>query len=128
MSGRLFSVEEANALLPTLIPLVERVLAARERIVGAGAELERVLEQAGGNGGSQRASEAAGEVVAIQEALEAINGLGCELKDINTGLVDFPAEHPAGEGRVVYLCWQYGEAQVAWWHELDAGFAGRQRL
>lgn len=128
MNGRLFTVEEANALLPTLIPLVERLMAATERVVAAGSDLRQVLEHASGNGGSHRASEAVGDIVAIQEAVEAIQALGCELKDVSSGLVDFPARHPEGEDRVVYLCWRYGEEAVTWWHEVDGGFAGRQRL
>jgi hypothetical protein len=51
--------------------------------------------------------------------------IGCELKGVEQGLIDFPALR---EGRVVYLCWQYDEPEVAFWHEVDAGFAGRQPL
>jgi hypothetical protein len=54
-----------------------------------------------------------------------LNGLGIELKDYYSGLIDFPSLH---DGREVYLCWRLGEAEVAYWHELDAGFAGRQRI
>jgi hypothetical protein len=128
MRGRLFTVEEANALLPTLIPLVERLLAARERVVASSAELERVLEKSPGNGGSKRASEAVVDLAIVEEIAAKVGALGCELKDLNLGLVDFPARHPEGEGRVAYLCWRYGEDEVEWWHETDAGFEGRKRL
>lgn len=128
MSGRLFTVEEANALLPTLIPLIERLLAARERVVAAGEDLQRVLERSDGNGGSKEASEAVTDIVEIQHIIRDVNKLGCEVKDLSVGLLDFPAEHPDSEGRVVYLCWRYGEDRVAWWHDVDAGYAGRQRI
>jgi hypothetical protein len=51
--------------------------------------------------------------------------MGCILKDINTGLVDFPTVR---KGREVFLCWQHGEPEIAFWHDVDAGFAGRQPL
>jgi hypothetical protein len=128
MSGRLFTVEEANALLPALVRLMERIFAARDELVAIGDELERVLARSSGNGGSKGASKAAAEMGVITEIVAEIRGLGCELKDLDQGLVDFPARHPEGEGRVVYLCWRYGEDKIEWWHETDAGFAGRQRL
>jgi hypothetical protein len=128
MSGRLFTVEEANALLPALVRLMERMFAAREKIIAMGEELERVLAASSGNGGSKDASRAAAEISIISEIVAEIRGLGCEIKDLDEGLVDFPARHPEGEGRVVFLCWRYGEEKIEWWHETDAGFAGRQHL
>jgi hypothetical protein len=125
MNGRLFTIDEANALLPTLIPLMERLLEARERIAAVGADLLHVLEQSSGNGGSLSASKAVGDIAVIQEIVAEISALGCELKDLTTGLIDFPAER---DGREVYLCWRYGEDKVEWWHDMDAGFAGRQPL
>ena len=57
--------------------------------------------------------------------MEAIHALGCELKHVDQGLIDFPALR---EGREVYLCWRLGEPTIGWWHDLDTGFAGRQPL
>ena len=62
----------------------------------------------------------------VQAAVAAIEQMGIVLKDPDTGLVDFLNRRP--DGREVYLCWRYGEKEVAFWHELDAGFAGRKRL
>lgn len=128
---RLFTVEEAETLLPEL---TEILLELRER----SRELERIRKdlsatarRARGNGhvaegaagGSRRRAE---ELVAEINRLHArILALGCELKGIEEGLIDFPAER---EGRTVYLCWRLGEPGISWWHELDAGFAGRQPL
>jgi hypothetical protein len=61
----------------------------------------------------------------IESCLGELDQVGCVFKGFELGLVDFPAEH---EGRVVCLCWQRGEAEVTHWHELDAGYAGRQLL
>ena len=125
MDDRLFTVEEANALLPTLIPLLERVLAARQRIVSAGDEVKRVLKTAKVNGGNQAASEIVTDQLALEKAALEIESHGVQLKDINMGLLDFPAER---DGKVVYLCWRYGEESVGWWHDTDDGYNGRQPL
>ena len=125
MNGRLFSIEEANALLPTLIPLVRRAMAARKRIAAAEPTLRKLDAKSSGNGGGSKVSQIVAELTTIEAISSKIEELGCQLKDLNIGLIDFPAER---EGRIVLLCWQYGEERVEWWHDTDAGFAGRQRL
>ena len=64
-------------------------------------------------------------LVAFVEAMQEIGGLGIEIKDFERGLCDFPHLR---DGRVVYLCWQKGEDAIEWWHDIEAGFAGRQPL
>ncbi|HWP28698.1 MAG TPA: DUF2203 domain-containing protein [Chloroflexota bacterium] len=133
MPRRLFTREEAQALLPRLTELLtalqaqqqelrekERALAARyqQRVRGNGYAL-------GGEDLVALQAELEAGLAALNEQLAAIDALGCELKDIDQGLVDFPAQR---EGREVYLCWRLGEPTIAWWHERDAGFAGRQPL
>jgi hypothetical protein len=125
MPKRYFTVEEANTALTTLRPLVARMLAARQRIVDARPELWPVLEKAAGNGGSDKASAVLADFEQVQRSVKAIEQMGIELKDVNTGLVDFLAKR---DGRDVYLCWRYDEPKVAHWHDLEAGFAGRQPL
>lgn len=122
---RFFTVAEANALLPRLTALLDELRAARDAIRAARADLLPVLEAAIGNGGSRKAGEMLPYFERMERAILTIRDLGCELKDIDMGLVDFPALR---EGRVVYLCWRYGEDRLRYWHELDAGFAGRQPL
>ncbi|MCS7038356.1 MAG: DUF2203 domain-containing protein [Anaerolineae bacterium] len=122
---RLFTVAEANALLPRLTALLDELRAARDAIRAARADLLPVLEAAIGNGGSRKAGEMLPYFERMERAILTIRDLGCELKDIDMGLVDFPALR---EGRVVYLCWRYGEDRLRYWHELDTGFAGRQPL
>jgi len=122
---RHFSVDEANALLPRVRSLVESVLAARQRILDAQPEVWPVLQKAIGNGGSQKAGELVEEIKRIERGIKAIQDLGAVVKDINTGLIDFPAVR---SGREVFLCWRYDEPQVGFWHELHTGFDGRQPL
>ncbi|MBI5292995.1 MAG: DUF2203 domain-containing protein [Chloroflexi bacterium] len=125
MAHRLFSVEEANALLPILRPLLAQALEARRRVIAAEPDLWPVLEKAMGNGGSKKAGAVLADFETIQHNVKAIQSMGIEVKDINTGLIDFPAVR---DGREVCLCWRYDEPNVAHWHDTDAGFAGRQRL
>jgi hypothetical protein len=125
MPKRYFTVEEANAALPALRPIVEAMLAARGHIVAAQPDLWPVLEKAASNGGSEKASAVLVDFEHLRRSVKAIEGLGIELKDINTGLVDFLSQR---DGRDVYLCWRYDEPKVAFWHDLEAGVAGRQPL
>ena len=125
MAVRLFTVEEANAALATVRPLVAAMLAARDRILEARPQLWPVLEKAAGNGGSPLAAAVLVDFETLRRSVKAIEALGVVIKDINTGLLDFRAER---EGREVCLCWRYDEPSVAFWHELEAGFAGRQPL
>ena len=125
MRARYFTLEEANALLPTIRRRVAALLEAREKIVAAQPELWPVLEKSVGNGGSKKAGAMLAHFETIQRNVKAIEALGVLIKDLNTGLLDFLAER---DGREVYLCWKYDEPRVAHWHDLDAGFAGRQPL
>ena len=122
---RYFTVEEANAALRTLRPMVAAMLKAREKIVAARPDLWPVLEKAASNGGSDKASAVLVDFETVRRGALAIEGLGIVLKDINTGLVDFLSKR---DGRDVYLCWRFDEPKVAFWHDLEAGFAGRQPL
>ena len=123
--ARHFTVEEANALLPRIRSLVKSVLAARQRILDAQPEVWPVLEKAVGNGGSKKAGALVEDFKKVDNGVQTIQRLGVVVKDVNTGLIDFPALR--GD-REVFLCWRYGEPAVAHWHELHTGFAGRQAI
>ena len=125
MPTRYFTVEQANALLPTIRPMVAALLEARQRIVDVQPELWPVLEKAVGNGGSAKAAAVLTDFEIVDKNVKAITALGLEMKDVNSGLVDFLAER---DGREIYLCWRYNEPKVAHWHDLEAGFAGRRPL
>ena len=123
--ARVFTVEEANALLPRLKVLLEQMLAARQRIVDGRHTWQPVLEKAQGNGGGAQAKELFLDTNRIQLTLVQINAWGIVIKDVDTGLVDFPHLR---NGNEVYLCWRLGEPEVGYWHDIDSGFAGRQPL
>lgn len=122
---RYFTVEEANALLPRLTQLIDQLRTARAAIYAARADLLPVLEAAVGNGGSAKAGDLLPHFARMEAAMLALREIGCEIKDFDTGLVDFLALR---EGREIYLCWRYGEDKLRFWHELNAGFAGRRPL
>jgi hypothetical protein len=131
---RLFTQEEANAALAELHPLVERLVADRQALLALGNELEEVQTLIGGNGGSLDPSrigelqEAVAHAAAdLARLVDEIQELGVQVKDLDRGLVDFPTHHPES-GETVLLCWELGEAEVAHWHDLEEGFAGRKPL
>jgi len=131
---RLFTPEEANEALATVRPLAERLVAARRAFVGVEQELTTIRVSVAGNGGKidpRRAAtlqaRAARTARDTGEAVQAIEKAGAQVKDVDEGLVDFPARHPA-DGSDVLLCWRLGEEEVAFWHGLEEGFAGRKPL
>jgi hypothetical protein len=119
---RLFTVEEANATLPDLRRTLEAMREARS-VVLAGAE--RVRGAVAGNGGGKETGEYSDALGLIKRETERLSAEGILLRDIDSGLIDFPAER---DGQQVYLCWQLGEDAVEFWHPLDTGFAGRRPL
>jgi hypothetical protein len=122
---RLFTVEEANALLPTLREILDDIAVHRDAVREKAPHMEPILRAAIGNGGGKAGSEYGLETYRLYVAVERIRELGVVLKDLDMGLLDFPHER---EGRVVFLCWHPPEERVAYWHDLDAGYAGRQPI
>ena len=127
-----FSLEEANALLPRLEPLVRRLQMLKRQFDECQERLTAWGWKARGNGrahddGEMEAVRREAERLsrALQQQVAEVQAFGCEVKDLDMGLLDFPTVR---DGRVVYLCWRLGEPRIAYWHELDAGFAGRQPL
>ncbi len=122
---KLFTVEEANALLPKLQELLDDLTLHRDALREKAPHLEPVLRAAKANGGGRIGSEYGVEAYNLYLAIERIRELGVLLKDLDTGLLDFPHER---DGRVVFLCWHPPEERVEYWHEIEAGYAGRQPL
>ncbi|MBA2340596.1 MAG: DUF2203 domain-containing protein [Pyrinomonadaceae bacterium] len=124
---KLFSVEEANALLPTVRLLVERVQRAHKSILPFGAAAREAAARAElGGGGMPGGASYVTAVMQLAARTSEVQALGVQIKDYARGLIDFPSLR---DGRVVLLCWQLGEPEeIVWWHETDAGFAGRQPL
>lgn len=126
---QLFSVEEANALLPSLEPRLVELKQAKEALDEARVALDGMAPAMRGNGHGAAATEYERRIteliMILSLGIRQINALGVEIKDLNLGLIDFP--HRRGD-RIVYLCWRLGEGLLAYWHELDAGYGGRQPL
>jgi hypothetical protein len=120
---RYFTLKEANAAVAIIRPILGEMLEIRQRIIDLQPEVWPVIEKAIGNGGNLAASQATREFERINQLAHEIQSLGGILKDLNEGLVDFLALR---EGREVYLCWRYDEPRVAFWHEIEGGFASRQ--
>ena len=132
MADRYFTVDEANTTLAVVRPLVERMVEQRRALGEALAQRESLAEVTGGNGGGFSPSlptdidnVVESTAAAIRECVEELTALGVQVKDLDTGLVDFPSLR---DGEEVLLCWQLGEDEIAWWHTLDGGFAGRRPL
>ena len=124
---KLFTVNDANTLLPTVRDIVGRLQRAYARVSGTQEAARRAAAGAEHGGGGMRGGAAyVRALTALAEAAGQLEALGVQLKDYERGLVDFPTLR---DGRVVLLCWQMGEGdEVRWWHDLEAGFAGRQPL
>ena len=125
---KLFTISDANALLPTVRGIVGRIREAHARVAAAREEAKLAAEagKSAGGGGMRGGASYVAALVRLAENAGQLEALGVQLKDYERGLVDFPSLR---EGRVVLLCWQHGEGdQIEWWHDLEAGFAGRQPL
>jgi hypothetical protein len=125
MSHRLFTLEEARAILPQVRLLVGRCHEILERVQAFGPQVKEFAEQAAHNSGGGAGTLYVEYLIVLQSYVSKIQGLGCLVKDLEAGLIDFPHLR---EGREVYLCWKQGEDDIQYWHEVDAGFAGRTRL
>jgi hypothetical protein len=123
--ARIFTLDEANAEIARIRPLMAQIMAIRAEIMDKRPEVWPVLAKAASNGGNRVAAQVDQDFLHLQSLIKKILEAGVEIKDIDTGLVDF---HSLREGREVYLCWKFGEDQIQYWHELDAGFDGRQKL
>jgi hypothetical protein len=129
---RHFTPEEANAVLEQVRPLVEQLVAGRQEHTAALERQEELERKIKGNGGGIPPAElaaATAEVDAVARRLaqlvDEITSHGAQVKDLDSGLIDFPARH---HGETVLLCWQLGEDEIAWWHRVEDGFAGRRPL
>jgi len=129
---RHFTPAEANAALEHVRPLVEQLVAARAEHIAALERQEELEQKIRGNGGSippATLAEAGSEVDAcarrLAQLVDEINAHGATVKDLDSGLIDFPALR---YGETVLLCWQLGENEIAFWHPVETGFADRRPL
>lgn len=124
---KIFTVEEANALLPTVRNILARIQRAHKRIYAYRHDAKKAAEGAErGGGGLLQGVAYANLLMDLTSQTNELESLGVQLKDFDRGLVDFPSLR---DGKVVLLCWQIGEGdELAWWHDVEAGFAGRTPL
>lgn len=122
---KLFTLPEANRLLPQLEAHLTAVKRGKAVLLRTKDEVKKASSKAQFGGGSYAGRHYLGALELISEHLQAIQELGVLVKDLEIGLCDFP--HMM-DGRVVYLCWKLGETEVQWWHELNSGYSARQPL
>jgi hypothetical protein len=129
---RHFTPEEANAELEQVRPLVEQLVAIRQEHTHALERQEELEGKIRGNGGGIPPAELASATAEVDglarrlaRVVDEITSHGAQVKDLDTGLIDFPALH---HGETVLLCWQLGEDEIAFWHRVDDGFEGRRPL
>jgi hypothetical protein len=124
---KIFTVQEANALLPDVRKIVGTISRAHRKLSRYREDAGKAAEAAErGGGGFSNGVAYASVLIELTDQLARLDLLGVQLKDFERGLVDFPSLR---DGRVVLLCWQLGEGdELEWWHDVDAGFAGRTPL
>ena len=132
MTPRYFTLEEANEALGELRPLAEQMVERRRELVEAQGRRASLGAQVGANGGdltpsdfAQADDELERAASALARCIEQIQAAGVLVKDLDRGLLDFPALR---EGEEVLLCWHVGEDEIRYWHGVDEGFAGRKPL
>jgi hypothetical protein len=121
---RHYTLEQANAALGFVTERIQRLRAARGQLDDEEAR-EALGDAAPSNGGGAPGRVVSEAFLELQRSLGELQAMDIVLRDLERGLVDFPAMR---EGREVYLCWEEGEDEVGHWHETDAGFSGRQDL
>ena len=130
---RYFTLSEAEALLPSVRARLESAINSRAELAAIDAELQELMARISMAGGSEinptkvarRKIERSSLVKSIEGAIDFIQTSGCVVKDLDMGLLDFPALLGNDE---IYLCWKLGEPRIEWWHRINDGFAGRRRI
>ena len=124
---KIFTIQEANALLPKVRSIVTQIQRAHRKLARFRDDAKQAAKAAEHGGGGVAGGVAyATALTDLTLKMSELEALGVQLKDFERGLVDFPSLR---DGRVVSLCWQLGEGdELEWWHDVDAGFAGRTPL
>ena len=130
--GPYFTVDEANAVLEQVRPLAESMVAHRKALAAVGERWNELAGKIAGNGGGLDRGELAGlqekierEQGEVARCIRAIQSHGAQVKDVDTGLLDFASQR---DGMEIELCWQVGEERIEYWHSVAEGFAGRKPL
>ena len=130
---KLFTVEEAQGLVPVLESLLRRAIEAKNAAETISEELQQLQQRIFVAGGmhidvvkvGRKRTEMDAHIQRAKDAIEEIDAIGVQVKDLDTGLLDFPCKL---EDKIVLLCWKMGEAKITHWHTIESGFQGRQPL
>jgi hypothetical protein len=122
--ARHFTVEQANDALASVRPMLQRLRDARDLLTDSEAHAA-LTDAAPTNGGGESGTQVGEAFLEVRRLLVTLEEAGLVVRDIERGLIDFPA---ILDGREVYLCWELGEDEVAFWHELEGGYGGREPL
>jgi len=130
---RRFKLDEALRLLPQVSRLMQRAVALKSEYDEAQGEIQAMADRVSKSGGMmvdrdqvrESRSRRESALNQLRESIEEVQGYGCVIKDLDTGLLDFPTLF---RGNEVYLCWKLGESTIEFWHGVDEGFAGRKKI
>lgn len=125
MEDRIFTLAEAQALIPQLRTLLHEISDAWSHIRELDPDIQKARDSAPFDGFSKSGVDYVESVSHLMLLIHQVKDLGVILKDADKGLCDFPYMR---QGRVVYLCWQLGEERIEYWHEIETGFSGREPL
>jgi hypothetical protein len=123
--ARHFTIEEARAALPLLRTTFTDIHFHRDRMHAADEKLGHTLQKTGADIGGALVASMLRDLVQMNDRLQRLSNLGVVVKDIDRGLVDFPHLR---DGHEVFLCWELDEDDIEFWHQLDTGYAGRERI
>ena len=122
---RYFTLQEASDTLSIIRSMVEEVVQISQKVIANQPEIWPAIERSAGNGGNATLSKLVWDFEKLDNLLHRIQDTGVLVKDMASGLLDFPTIR---NGQEVYLCWKVGEETIEYWHEVEAGFAGRQSI
>ena len=125
IKSKFFSVEEANAYIPQLLINIPRIQILMKSLTDEYLDVDKARKKVQMNGGSMQGADYLNCVLKINYLTDELESKGCVLKGIEHGLVDFPSLR---DGKEVYLCWKNPEQQIEYWHDIQSGFTGRQRI
>ncbi len=122
---RVYTIAEARRVLPRVKVFMDGMQEARSRIMDLRPAVWPILRESAVNGGNAQITDLTEQFARLTSAVRQIVAMGILVKDVDAGLVDFLSLR---QGRRVYLCWKHGEEELAYWHDIDTGFAGRRPI
>ena len=125
INSKFFSVEEANVYIPQLLIDIPRIQILMKSLTDEYLDVDKARKKVQMNGGSMQGADYLNCILKINYLTDELESKGCVLKGIEHGLVDFPSLR---DGKEVYLCWKNPEQQIEYWHDIQSGFTGRQRI